>query len=94
MPTGAGERLVPAAVGDPVVEAGPVFSSIMMKARLDGGPAPATIDRRAILYRGLNRIDMNNRVEKRAAMEKEQIYIGFPFDVGTEVRFRLGRWHT
>ncbi|MGA9061229.1 MAG: glycosyl hydrolase-related protein [Terracidiphilus sp.] len=86
---GAGERLVPAAVGDPVVEVGPVFSSITMKARLDDGPAPATIGRRVILYRDLNRIDMNIRVEKRAAMEKEQIYIGFPFDVGPEVRFRL-----
>src|ERR1035437_8043885 len=86
---GAGQRLVPVAVGDPVVEVGPVFSAITMKARLDSGPAPAIIDRRAIVYPDLNRIDMNNRVEKRAAMEKEQIYIAFPFAVGPEVRFRL-----
>ena len=86
---GAGQRYVPVADGDPLVEVGPVFSSITMKARLDSGPSPATILRRVILYPILNRIDMTNRVEKRAAMEKEQIYIAFPFDVGGEVRFRL-----
>jgi hypothetical protein len=86
---GAGQRCVPSADGDPVAEVGPVFSAITMKARLDNGPAPATIDRRVTLYRDLDRIDMNNRVEKRAAMEKEQIYIAFPFDVGGDVRFRL-----
>ena len=86
---GTGERLVPVAAGDPVVEVGPVFSAITMKARLASGPAPASIDRRVILHRDLNRIDMNNRVEKRAAMEKEQIYIAFPFAVGGDIRFRL-----
>ena len=65
---GDGVRYLPDQVGPVRAAAGPVFAALEVEARLTGGPAPATVRRRVVLYRGLKFIDFQNFVDKKASL--------------------------
>jgi alpha-mannosidase len=86
---GPGDRYVPAPDQPVTMENGPVFSSLRIVSKLETGPAPARVDLRVVLYRGLKSVVLRNRVDKQAAMEKEQVYFAFPFQAGQNPQFQL-----
>ena len=64
---GDGIRYVPDQIGGSRAISGPVGVALETEARLTGGPAPATIRRRVVLYRGLRFVEFQNFVDKKAA---------------------------
>ncbi len=59
---------------------GPAIASLRSEIRLDQDPGTA-ITQEVMLYPGIKRIDFSNRIRKQAALDKEEIYYSFPFDV-------------
>jgi alpha-mannosidase len=95
---GDGVRYLPDQVGPVRATAGPVRAALEVESRLTRGPAPATLRRRVVLYRGLKCIEFHNLVDKKASACKEQIYFAFPFAVPgkpvtrVELPYAMMRW--
>ena len=95
---GEGIQYTPDQIESTACYAGPVYSYFQSHVKLTQGPAPATIKRTVKVYHDIKKIDVVNIVDKKESLNKEQIYIAFPFDTGcspelhVELPYAMMRW--
>ncbi len=65
---------------------GPVATSLIVKSR----PRCARLEQEVILYEGVKRVDLVNRLNKQETYDAEAVYFAFPFSVkGGSFRFEI-----
>jgi alpha-mannosidase len=75
-----------------------VYTYFESDVKLTQGPAPATIRRTVRVYHDIKKIEVVNVVDKKESLNKEQIYIAFPFNTGcnpelhVELPYAMMRW--
>ncbi|HOW31406.1 MAG TPA: glycoside hydrolase family 38 C-terminal domain-containing protein, partial [Bacteroidales bacterium] len=69
-------------------ENGPLLAVLQVKS---DAPGCNSLLREIIIYKGLNRLELSNTVDKKAVREKESVHFAFPFGIRDAVsRFNTG----